>query len=387
MSRSRHFLLARRCGSHDPLRIMKTKGDVGRTKTLGKIVKLIADLLDGKEHDRNTAAELLSTTPSNAARHLDAIYMHLGLVKERQKGKIHKYYIDAFGGRPAPPRPALIGACFASSLATLFEPSKYGVAMREALTYILEAVRAEGQFTDIDRRFFFLRRGGEPAVERPQAHLDVVVDALLEGRYLELTYKRFDAKVTIKTVRPLSIVVYEHQLYLVAYDSKTRPGIHRIARIRAAEMKPERFTYPTRSEYDPEVLFRSQFGVIVNEDEPISKVVVRLAPRWRVYADDHRWHPSQQTSIENEHVIVRFELRICEELKRWIMSFGDEAEVMEPIALREEVAQKTRKAAALYEQPEASKAPTAHTKRASPKASRKGKPARPKPTRGSRARR
>ncbi len=317
-------------------------------KTLTRMVMLVGEILDGKVHDRNSAAQLLDTTPENAARYLDAVRSHLTQVKERREGKTRKLYVDALSLRPPPERSAAIAACFASSLARLFEPSKYGAAMREALTYVLQAMPDRASFADIDRKFVFLRRGGEAALERNVVRLDVLVDALLDGRLVELEYRRFDAEVTKKVVRPLSLAVYEHQLYLIAYSSKPQPTIYRFARILNARAQQNHFEYPPGSTYNPEVLFRSQFGVIVDETKPIANVVVKLTARWKVYADDHRWHASQRTTIEGDHVLVKFDVRVCDELKRWILGFGHEAEVLTPTSLRDEIAEALRKAASVY---------------------------------------
>lgn len=309
---------------------------------------LVGDLLDGRVHDRNTAAQLLNTTPENAARHLEAVFDNLTQVRDRREGRTRRFYVDALSKRPPPERPAAIAACFASSLARLFEPSKYGAAMREALSYVLQAMPDCASFADIDRKFIFLRRGGEAAVERNVALLDVVVDAVIDGRLVELEYRRFDAEITRKVVRPLSLAVYEHQIYLIAYSSKSLPTIYRLARILNARAQQDRFEYPPSSTYNPEVLFRSQFGIIVDETKPIANVVVKLAPRWKVYVDGHRWHASQRTTIEGDHIVVRLDVRVCDELKHWILGFGHEAEVIEPRSLRNEIAETLCQAVTLY---------------------------------------
>lgn len=350
-------------------------------KTLRRMAILVGDLLDGKVHDRNTAAQLLDTTPENAARHLDAVFDNLTQVNDRREGRTRKFYVDALSKRPPPERPAAIAACFASSLARLFEPSKYGAAMREALSYVLQAMPDRASFADIDRKFFFLRRGGEAAVERNVALLDVVVDALLDGHPVELEYRRFDAEVTRGVVRPLSLAVYEHQLYLIAYNNRSLARIYRFARILNARAQQAHFEYPPSSTYNPEVLFRSQFGIIVDETKPIANVVVKLAPRWKVYVDDHRWHASQRTTIEGDHVVVRLDVRVCDELKRWILGFGHEAEIIAPTSLRDEVAESLRQAVTLYgrvsAQPEPPRGRKASpTKKNAPKGAKTGRTSR-----------
>lgn len=74
------------------------------------------------------------------------------------------------------------------------------------------------------------------------------------------------------------------------------------------------------------------------EGEPVTKVIVKLdkdIARWFV---DRKLHPTQKTK-ENKDGSVTLEFRVAgtSEIKRWIMSQGKHAKVLEPKSLRDEI--------------------------------------------------
>lgn len=111
--------------------------------------------------------------------------------------------------------------------------------------------------------------------------------------------------------------------------------------------------YPAELEYSPRQLFALALGVYLRPSEvPSALVVVRLAPRWAAHAKSHRWHDSQQVDNATDGVFAKLAVRVCPELEAWVLSFGDEAEVLEPLSLRERIAERKRRQGALYARPE-----------------------------------
>jgi len=53
---------------------------------------------------------------------------------------------------------------------------------------------------------------------------------------------------------------------------------------------------------------------------------------------ESKWHDSQKLAQQKDgSVLAEFQLSDTEEIKRWIMSFGKHAVVLEPEELREEI--------------------------------------------------
>jgi hypothetical protein len=62
-------------------------------------------------------------------------------------------------------------------------------------------------------------------------------------------------------LEPLSIVVHDHQLYVVGRDHQGGLHPHRFSRISSVDVLDDSFQYPGRTEYDPDQVFRDSFGI------------------------------------------------------------------------------------------------------------------------------
>src|SRR5437588_427656 len=97
------------------------------------------------------------------------------------------------------------------------------VQLVSALLAGRDLTRAEARhperFQDWRRQFVYLVRGGEKALPEKEGLLSDVVDALQRRRALRLRYHAFDGTRRTVRVEPLSLAVYDHQLYVIA-----RPG-------------------------------------------------------------------------------------------------------------------------------------------------------------------
>lgn len=257
--------------------------------------------------------------------------------------------------RGVPSHEMAIAACFAATLAPLFEGTKLETGMREGLRYVVGASPRPEKFDHLERKFFFVRGGGEPALPGNAKFLERLAKAILEQRSVALTHRRFDADgpSSKATYQPLSIAIYDHQLYLLGRrESDQAIRLLRFSRITGVRVLRRTFDYPSELEFSPRQLFAQSFGVYLKEQsEPAEPVEIRLHRRWGGYARDHRWHPSQSVDVGDEYVTVRLTVRLCPELVGWVLSFGDEAEVISPTTLRRDVAGRVQRLAALYRSP------------------------------------
>ena len=170
----------------------------------------------------------------------------------------------------------------------------------------------------------------------------------LTCKRVRLQYTRFSGKEEPVDIRPLSVLVYEHQLYILGLDETDRPHTYRLSRIRRVEVSSMSFDYPTRGQFDPTQLFRDSFGVFVGTDFAVEEISVRLSARWRTYVETHCWHPSQRNEACEDGVVVNLNVRMCPEVERWILGFGEDAEVVGPASLRKKIAERATALAARY---------------------------------------
>lgn len=267
----------------------------------------------------------------------------------RNRGRAKLYRIVSKRGEPeAPTLGEAIAASFGASMAPLFEGSSYSRSMRDALKRVISSTRRNHWFDNGDRKFVFLPRGGELALDHDDGVLDDIIQAVLESRPMRARYRLFEGAARTLHLRPLSILIHEHQLYLLADDEAGQLKSYRLSRLAQVNLKKRAFEYPTRASYDPRRLFRDSLGIFFGDEFPVSRVRVRLSSRWRLYAETHRWHRSQHVIHDGDGVVVTMRVHCCPELEQWVLSFGEHAEVLAPTRLRNAVAQRAEATAAIY---------------------------------------
>src|SRR5262249_2979960 len=154
-----------------------------------------------------------------------------------------------------------------------------------------------------------------------------LIQLLLDSHRARLVY-RSGGKQRVISVQPLSIAIYDHQLYLIARRSDDTFHPYRFARIERIVRLPQRTQYPARTEYDPEQVFRDSIGVYVGEEFPVADVELEITKRWRIFMESHRWHRSQTVVSTKSGCLLRMRVRLCPELDKWVLGFGAEARVI-----------------------------------------------------------
>jgi proteasome accessory factor B len=158
-----------------------------------------------------------------------------------------------------------------------------------------------------------------------------------ECKAVFLTYQSLQAtEPTTYDCYPYGLVYHRGSLYLIGHAPDHEMIRHwKVDRIEQAEVTTFPFNRP--ADFDLQQHLRGSFGVFHGEGEVCVKV--RFAPTVARYVTESRWHESQQLARQKDgSVLAEFHLSTTEEIKRWLLSFGRHAEVLEPEGLRAEMA-------------------------------------------------
>jgi len=323
------------------------KSELGRLSSIQRTARLMSSLLSGRELTRAEITGLLGVRVAAVDRQLEAISRHIPLVREKRRGRMH-VRIDrskVVGGAERTPISTIIAACVGASLGKLFEGTTYEKGMHDLVHYVSRDALHPERFQDSRRQFVFLVRGGEKSLPEKEEVLEEVVDALQRRRGLQLRYRDFKGSRRSVRIEPLSLAVYDHQLYVIGRPHGRQAHPYRFSRIEAADAVGGTFQYPDKDSYDPERVFADSFGIFVDEDYPVQNVEVSLAPRWTAFVRSHRWHRSQESFVRAGRVHVRLRVRLCPEVVAWILGFGPDARVVGPPVLKRRIARLARQMA------------------------------------------
>lgn len=167
-----------------------------------------------------------------------------------------------------------------------------------------------------------------------------LLDAIQERREISFDYHKLAASQSeLRTVRPYHVGQVEHGWYLIAYDLK-RKSMRTFALQRISDLKISKKTFSRDSKFNAVEYLGSAFG-IWNYDESTAKEY-QIRVRFEGYAArivaERQWHATQKI-VQLEEGCIEFQATLSglEEIRRWILSWGSKACVLEPRELRESI--------------------------------------------------
>ncbi len=215
----------------------------------------------------------------------------------------------------------------------------------EKLAAVLPAALRE----HVDRTLDDLSR--RPTDDTFSRHVRLLTQAWAERRVVALDYAPApyapEAAPRTARVRPYLIEpsLQTHALYLIGWD-ETRDAMRtfKIERIRDVALTPDSFA-PAGAEVDG--MFERAWDIIADQ-EPV-EVELRFAARVASRVREARWHPTERVAEEADGALTwRATVAGPIEIRLWILSWGDDVEVVAPGSLRDDVAATHTRAAARY---------------------------------------
>jgi predicted DNA-binding transcriptional regulator YafY len=136
-------------------------------------------------------------------------------------------------------------------------------------------------------------------------------------------------------VRPYHLANRENSWYLIAYDLQ-REAIRNfsVARMSALEVLGRTFERP--ADFSAEKHFAKAFGAYVGTGDYV--VVIRFSAAVAPQIKERIWHESQDMrDLPSGGLEISLRLDSLEEIRRWVLGWGNEAEVLRPAELIAEV--------------------------------------------------
>jgi predicted DNA-binding transcriptional regulator YafY len=210
-----------------------------------------------------------------------------------------------------------------------------GGVLTNARLKVLSALPAELQERAARaERFFHLDTRGWFRAEDTVPHLPTLAAATWQGRRLSARYRE-GRKVVHRTLDPLGLVLKGGAWYLVAHRSAGM-RVYRVSRFASVRLRDDGFDRP------------EGFDLATYWDEwsrSFEASIPRVEVRLRASELVRRFLP-KDLRVEDAEYVVRFQS--LEDAYRELLKFGADAEVLEPIELRERIGRAANDVAALY---------------------------------------
>jgi len=184
----------------------------------------------------------------------------------------------------------------------------------------------------------------------------ILIEAMNATKICRITYQAImEKKAKTYHVKPLKIFSCRDTIYLharmasepgKAYREPDFDPLLAIHRLKKVEKTTRSFEYP--ADYKFEDVFDKNFGFMKDD---CFEVVVEFAGWAASYVAERAWSPDQKIKkIDDDKILLTFSASSEAEVIAWILSFGEEAKVIEPERLIEEILNKVEKTAILYKE-------------------------------------
>ncbi len=169
--------------------------------------------------------------------------------------------------------------------------------------------------------------------------------AALNRHRIEIVYHALKNEETVRKVDPYRIWFFEGTIYLIGYCHLRRDmRVFVLDRIKNLSQTEEDFEIP--GSFDFNEFIGHSFRVMRGETRLVR---IRISPDWARYVGERIWHESQRTrELEDGGIELSFKAGGLEEICRWVLGLGPEAEVLEPNELREMVVDSLERARGVY---------------------------------------
>ncbi|MGA2546505.1 MAG: WYL domain-containing protein [Rectinemataceae bacterium] len=187
---------------------------------------------------------------------------------------------------------------------------------------------------------------GKHIGEAGRAALTILFEAAEKRRVCVVSYAAMETG-EVKTYRIHPLTLFDSDGGLYVFVEVPRFGSIRILaveRIHEIEATDDYFSPPKG--FDAEKRLSDPFGIIL---DAAFKARIRFSEEQAPYIAERDWQGLSTLATEADGSLI-FEIETASAfgLKRWVMSFGPDAEVLEPDWLREEVKTELSKAIATY---------------------------------------
>lgn len=158
-------------------------------------------------------------------------------------------------------------------------------------------------------------------------------EALLARRTLRIRYHSFQREQeTQRDVDPYHLTYFNGGLYLVAHcHLRDAIRVFAVERIRGLDLLRARFEVP--ADFDADRYLNGAWGILRGDLVAVKVVFARPLAR---YIKERLWHSSQRfRDLSDGRLEMTLQVADTLEVRRWILGYGVQAEVLEPAPLRE----------------------------------------------------
>lgn len=173
----------------------------------------------------------------------------------------------------------------------------------------------------------------------------LIEQSILSKKSLRIEYESLETKVTTRQVDPYSLIFRRHAWYLIGFcHLRSQIRIFRLNRIKKVTLLDK--SYEIKPDFSLSTFFKDSWEIY--QGEPVI-VKIRFKGTGTKVVESGQHHPSERISKSKDGSLI-YEVKAngIEEIARWILGFGENAEVLEPKELREKMGSTIKNLSKIY---------------------------------------
>lgn len=312
-----------------------------RGKNLIQLIRTLGLLSRPMGATKKELAEDLGICPRSVSRSIQAIE-DLGVPvyddrtgPEREKHwRIDSAYLSRMPNIDLPKialsLPEIISLCMLAGESVIFRGTDISRHIAAAIAKLMLFVPEDTQ-TELSalKRIFICKTMGSKTYAGKENIIRTLTEAMLNRTACKITYHAFyKDEIKDEDIGPLHFYENRGGLYLFAKKLKSK-AIRSYACERILHIRPldRNVTYPPG--FDPEETLNSAFDL--THGEPVTVKILFSKDEAR-YIKEKSWSPDQHiTDNPDGSILLTMTSSGYRDLKRWVMSFGKEARLLEPV--------------------------------------------------------
>ncbi len=163
---------------------------------------------------------------------------------------------------------------------------------------------------------------------------NIIEQSILNHKSIKITYESLESGKSLREVDPYSLVFRRHAWYLIGFcHLRCQIRIFRLNRIKKITLLDKEFK--RKSDFSLSDFFKDSWEIFQGE---LKEVEVRFYGKAVKVIESGDYHPSERVKkLKDGSVIYNVKVKGTDEILRWILGFGEEAEVLKPEELREKL--------------------------------------------------
>jgi predicted DNA-binding transcriptional regulator YafY len=229
----------------------------------------------------------------------------------------------------------LFGICIAEKALRQFENTPLHSKLADVFSRISDSLPAATQINPdwVHQRILFFEA---PTTQVDQVIWECIAKAIRGNQRITICHTRPDQKEAFeRDVEPYYLVNFRNEWYLSGFCCRRKAiRTFAVSRIQKATLLKENFVWP--EDLESSDLFGDHFGIRWSSEW--HDVCIQFTAKAAPYIEERTWHPDQVIKKHKDGALsLQFRTNHLHDVQNWLLSWGDQAKVLRPSILIENV--------------------------------------------------